>query len=52
MWAERPGTNIGGLDHEVIATNPLAWAEEKFSQYIEERRETRHDDVLTSIAPA
>ena len=30
--AERPGTNIGGLDHEVIATNPLAWADERFSR--------------------
>ena len=46
------GTNIGGLDHEVIAVNPLAWADEKFSQYIEERRESPRDDVLTSIATA
>ena len=38
--AQLAGTNIGGLDHEVIATNPLAWADEKFSRYIEERRET------------
>ena len=37
--AGRPGTNIGGLDHEVIAANPLAWADEKFTRYIEERRE-------------
>ncbi|RAV07129.1 cytochrome P450 [Mycolicibacterium sp. GF69] len=50
--AERPGTNIGGLDHEVIATNPLEWADEKFAQYIEERRENPRDDVLTSIATA
>ncbi|SEH72465.1 Cytochrome P450 [Mycolicibacterium rutilum] len=50
--AERPGTNIGGLDHEVIATNPLAWADEKFASYIEERRENPRDDVLTSIATA
>jgi cytochrome P450 len=46
------GTNIGGLDHEVIAVNPLAWADEKFSRYIEERRESPRDDVLTSIATA
>ena len=46
------GTNIGGLDHEVIAVNPLAWADEKFSRYIEERRENPRDDVLTSIATA
>lgn len=50
--AERPGTNIGGLDHEVIATNPLEWADEKFARYIEERRENPRDDVLTSIATA
>jgi cytochrome P450 len=50
--AGQPGTNIGGLDHEVIAQNPLAWADEKFSQYIEERRESPRDDVLTSIATA
>jgi cytochrome P450 len=46
------GTNIGALDHEVIAVNPLAWADEKFSRYIEERRESPRDDVLTSIATA
>ena len=36
----------------MIATNPLAWADEKFSQYIEERRGAPRDDVLTSIATA
>jgi len=50
--AQLEGTNIGGLDHEVIATNPLAWADEKFIRYIEERRESPRDDVLTSIATA
>lgn len=50
--AERPGTNVGSLDHEVIAENPLAWADEKFVRYIEERRESPRDDVLTSIATA
>ena len=50
--AQLAGSNIGGLDHEVIAVNPLAWADEKFSRYIEERRESPRDDVLTSIATA
>ncbi|UXA18068.1 cytochrome P450 [Mycobacterium sp. SMC-4] len=50
--AERPGSNIGGLDHEIIATNPLEWADEKFTRYIEERRAHPRDDVLTSIATA
>ena len=36
--AQRPGTNIGGLDHELIAANPLEWADEKFTHYIEDRR--------------
>jgi cytochrome P450 len=50
--AQRAGSRIGALDHETIAMNPLAWADEKFSQYIEERREAPRDDVLTSIATA
>ncbi|TFV59735.1 cytochrome P450 [Mycobacterium sp. PS03-16] len=50
--AERPGSRIGSLDHETIAANPLAWADEKFSQYIEDRRREPRDDVLTSIATA
>src|SRR5258708_31860205 len=52
LAAQLEGTNIGGLDHEVIAVNPLAWADETFSRYIEERRESPRDDVLTSIATA
>ena len=47
--AQRPGTNIGGLDHEPIAANPLAWADEKFSHYIEDRRSNPRDDVLTWV---
>ncbi|KUI29035.1 cytochrome P450 [Mycobacterium sp. GA-2829] len=50
--AERPGSRIGALDHETIVTNPLAWADEKFAQYIEDRRSNPRDDVLTSIATA
>jgi cytochrome P450 len=50
--AERPGSTPGALDHETIATNPLEWADEKFTRYIEERREAPRDDVLTSIATA
>lgn len=50
--AERPGSHVGGLDHEVIATNPLEWADDRFIEYIEERRESPRDDVLTSIATA
>jgi cytochrome P450 len=50
--AERPGSRIGALDHEPIATNPLEWADEKFSFYIEDRRHNPRDDVLTSLATA
>ncbi|BCI54274.1 cytochrome P450 [Mycolicibacterium litorale] len=50
--AERPGSRIGALDHETISVNPLAWADEKFSQYIEDRRRNPREDVLTSIATA
>ena len=49
--AQRPGTNIGGLDHEPIAANPLEWADEKPVHYIEDRRRPR-DDVLTGLATA
>jgi cytochrome P450 len=50
--AMRPGTRIGALDHEPIATNPLAWADEKFSFYIEDRRQNPREDVLTALATA
>ncbi|MBV9091008.1 MAG: cytochrome P450 [Mycobacteriaceae bacterium] len=50
--AVRPGSRIGALDHEPIATNPLEWADEKFSFYIEDRRREPRDDVLTALATA
>jgi cytochrome P450 len=50
--AQRPGSSIGGLDHEPIAANPLEWADEKFSHYIEDRRVDPRDDVLTGLATA
>ncbi|MGV0835038.1 cytochrome P450 [Mycolicibacterium thermoresistibile] len=50
--AERPGTRIGSLDHETISANPLEWADEKFTQYIEDRRKNPREDVLTDIAQA
>ncbi len=50
--AQRPGTNIGALDHEPIATNPLEWADDMFSFYIEDRRRNPRNDVLTGLATA
>ncbi len=43
---------IGGLDREPITINPLEWADEKFSHYIEDRRREPRDDVLTALATA
>ncbi len=50
--ADRPGSRIGAFDHEPIATNPLEWADEKFSFYIEDRRREPRDDVLSALATA
>ncbi len=43
---------VGGLDHKPITINPLEWADEKFSHYIEDRRREPRDDVLTALATA
>ena len=50
--AERPGTRVGALDHEPLASNPLEWADDKVGQYLEDRRSHPRDDVLTSLATA
>lgn len=50
--AQLAGSSIGALHHETIATNPLEWADEKFSQYIEDRRRDPRNDVLTELATA
>jgi cytochrome P450 len=42
----------GQLGDATFAMNPLQWADEKFSQYIEDRRREPRDDVLTAIATA
>lgn len=52
LGAEQPGSRVGALDDEVLAENPLAWLDVKFSAYIEDRRESPRDDVLTSLALA
>ncbi|AGZ50528.1 cytochrome P450 [Mycobacterium kansasii] len=52
LGAERPGSRVGGLDHESVGTNPLQWLDEKFSSYIEDRRREPRDDVLTALATA
>ncbi|EUA07717.1 cytochrome P450 family protein [Mycobacterium kansasii 732] len=52
LGAERPGARVGGLDHESVGTNPLQWLDEKFSNYIEDRRREAREDVLTALATA
>jgi cytochrome P450 len=43
-------SSIGALDHEPITTDPLAWADEKITSYLEDRRRAPRDDVLTALA--
>lgn len=52
LGAERPGSRVGALDNEIVASNPLEWLDDKFVQYISDRRENPRDDVLTSLAQA
>ncbi|WP_216908786.1 cytochrome P450 [Nocardia noduli] len=52
LGAPRPGAQVGALDNEIVASNPLEWLDEKFSAYISDRRENPRDDVLTSLALA
>ena len=46
------GMRVGALDHEPLAHNPLAWLDDKFSRYLEDRRDNPRDDVLTGLATA
>ena len=43
---------VGNLEHDPAAINPLDFLDEKFSFYIEDRRQNPRDDVLTSLATA
>jgi cytochrome P450 len=52
LGADRPGARVGALDHESVGINPLQWLDDKFCSYIEDRRSTPRDDVLTSLATA
>ncbi|MFZ2238279.1 MAG: cytochrome P450 [Gordonia amarae] len=42
---------VGELDSE-LAHNPLVWLDDKFTEYITERREQPRGDVLTELAEA
>ncbi|WP_137149768.1 cytochrome P450 [Mycolicibacterium sp. CR10] len=53
LGAPRPGAIVGSLDHDdLVGTNPLEWLDETFVAYLEERRESPRDDVLTALATA
>jgi cytochrome P450 len=45
-------SGIGALDHEPITTDPLAFADEKITSYLADRRRAPRDDVLTALATA
>lgn len=48
----REGMRVGALDHEPLAHNPLAWLDDKFANYLQERRDTPREDILTGLATA
>lgn len=45
-----PGTRVGALDHEPVASNPLQWLEDTFSEYITDRRNAPREDILGVLA--
>jgi cytochrome P450 len=49
---ERGGAVVGGVKEEEVEHLPLAWLYEKFSSYVEDRRRTPRQDVLTGLAEA
>ncbi|GAB2659248.1 cytochrome P450 [Nocardia goodfellowii] len=52
LGAERPGSRVGALDDDALSSNPLAWLDDKFASYIEDRRAEPREDVLTQLALA
>lgn len=52
LGADRPGARVGALDHESVGINPLEWLDDKFCNYIEDRRREPRGDVLTHLAEA
>lgn len=52
LGAPRPGAQVGSLDGDLVASNPLEWLDEKFIAYLEDRRKEPRDDVLTALATA
>jgi cytochrome P450 len=50
LASNHEGSRVGSLEGETLAHNPLAWLDDKFSTYIEERRREPRGDVLTALA--
>lgn len=52
LGAPRPGAIVGSLEGDQLAMNPLAWLDDKFLGYLEDRVKQPQDDVLTALATA
>jgi cytochrome P450 len=48
--ARTGAAGVGSTKSDMISHNPLEWLYERFSRYIEDRRRTPRDDVLTALA--
>ncbi|MEB3021131.1 cytochrome P450 [[Mycobacterium] crassicus] len=46
------GEQVGSLDDDPVAHNPLQWLDDRFYAYIEDRRRQPRGDVLTQLAQA
>jgi cytochrome P450 len=52
LGAPQPGAIVGSLEGELVSSNPLEWLDETFCAYLEDRRSSPRDDVLTALATA
>jgi cytochrome P450 len=52
LGAARPGARVGSMAKEALASNPLEWLDDRFGDYISERRRQPREDVLTALAGA
>jgi cytochrome P450 len=52
MMGAEPLGEVEGNEGETVAHNPLAWLDDKFTEYITDRRRSPRQDVLTELAAA
>ncbi|MBY0286013.1 MAG: cytochrome P450 [Mycobacteriaceae bacterium] len=52
MMGAEPLGEVDGNQGETVAHNPLMWLDEKFTEYITDRRREPRHDVLTELAAA